>query len=197
MPMSLLVWSALAFATYSAYLGLAPWLRRRPVRITFPVHASVLAVALGPALTVWAFGWVRGTVVPTALAVFTVAFFVVAFAFTWITWRGVHEFHGATAAAFREAWRAALAQLGRAHEVRERGSGRVERLVLDDPSNRVEVHLRSGTLRGFGAAGTASAVEAMERYFAAHDTAVDHADTVVHVVPAVVLLAFVVAQVAP
>ena len=99
MPMSLLVWSALAFATYSAYLGLAPWLRRRPVRITFPVHASVLAVALGPALTVWAFGWVRGTVVPTALAVFTVAFFVVAFAFTWITWRGVHEFHGATAAA--------------------------------------------------------------------------------------------------
>lgn len=195
MPPYLIVWSALTFAIYSGYLGLAPWLRRRPVRITLRVHAWVLAVALGPALAFLALGWLRGAVAPTILGIATIAFFAVAFAVIWIRGRGVHEFHGATAPAFRDAWRAALAQLGHTHEVREGGSGRVERVVLTGPPNRVEIHLRQESLRGFGALGVSVAVEiaeAMERYFETHDTRLDRVDSAVHLVAAIALVALVV-----
>lgn len=195
MPPYLIVWSALTFAIYSGYLGLAPWLRRRPIRITLRVHAWVLAAALGPALAFLAFGWLRGAAAPTLLGIATVAFVVGAFAVIWVRGRGVHEFHGSTAPAFRDGWRAALEQLGHTFEVREGGSGRVERVVLTGGSNRVEVHLRQETLRGFGEVGVSVAVEiaaAMERYFETHATPLDRVDSAVHLVAAIALVAWVV-----
>ena len=197
MPPYLIVWSALTFAIYSGYLGLAPWLRRRPIRITLRVHAWVLAAALGPALAFLVFGWVRGVVAPTLLGIVTVAFVVGAFAVIWVRGRGVHEFHGATAPAFRDAWRAALAQMGHTHEVQEGGSGRVERVVLTGPPNRVETHLRQQSLRGFGEVGVSTAVEiakAMEHDFATRTAPLDRIDSAVHLVAAIALVALVVVR---
>lgn len=192
----LILFAALTFATYSGYLGLAPWLRRRPVRIALRLHAWVLAAALGPALTVLVVGWVRGAAPPTPLGIATLAFFVGAFAVLWIRGRGVHEFHGATGPAFRDAWRAAVEQMGPAYAVDEVASGRVERVRLGDRHDRVEIHLRQETLRGIGPAGARAAVEvaeAMERHFEAHDAPLDRVDVAVHLVAAVALVALVVA----
>jgi hypothetical protein len=176
----LVVWSALTFAAYTGYLGLAPWLRRRPVRVT-PTSAVVsLVVALGPGLVYLVFQGAGGGQGVANLGLVAVAVVGGGLAVVGTAWRGTHVFHGTTAESFREAWRAALAHRGLAYEPLVGGSGRVERVALTGHRDRVELELRHGIVRGRGASGrevAADVAEAMDHYFDAHDTPVDRVGT--------------------
>lgn len=190
------VWTAVVVAAQAAYLGLAPWLRRRPVRVTLSGSAGVSAVAIGPGLAYLGFQAATGGLRLSASGVLPVVFVAVVAAVVWTAWRGLHVFHGTTAEAFRDAWRAALEQLGHAYEVQVGGGGRIDRVVLVDHPERVELTLRSGSVRGRGVAGRAVAAEvaeAIDHYFDTHDSPLDRVGTGLQVVAAVVLLAVVLA----
>ena len=141
MPTFLVAWSALTFAAYTGYLGLAPWLRRRPVRVT-PTRAVVsLVVALGPGLVYLVVQGARGGQGLANPGLLALAVFGGGLAVVGTAWRGTQVFHGTTAETFREAWRAALAHLGLAYEPLVGGSGRVERVALTSHRDRVELEL--------------------------------------------------------
>lgn len=200
MPKLLAVWPALAVALYAGYLGLAPWLRRRPVRVTNAGNAALMALALGPGFVYFAFAWMRGTEAPSLLEVLAGAFAVAMIAAIANAMRGTHWFFGATAEAFRDAWRAALEGLDHAYEPHVGRSGRVDRVALTGPRDRIDLELGPGRVRGRGAAGRAVAAEvaeAIDHYFDTHETAVDRAGTIGQGVAALVLLALVFATLIP
>lgn len=200
MPTLLAVWPALVVALYAGYLALAPWLRRRPVRVTNAGNAALMALAVGPGLVYLAFAWMRGAVTPALLDVLVGIFAVAMIAAIANALRGNHLFFGATPDAFRDAWRAALGGLGHAYEPHVGRSGRVERVALTGPRDRIDLELGQGRVRGRGAAGrevAAEVAEAIDHYFDTHETAVDRAGTIGQGVAALVLLALAIAPLIP
>lgn len=188
------VWAAAVFAVHGGYLGLAPWVRRRPVRVTTERSSALVALAVLPGLAHFVFEWMRGALVVSLPGLLAGAFFVVAGALIANAWRGTHVFHGATSEAFRDAWGAALGQLGLDYEPRVGGIGRVERVALTGPYAGVELELRQGMVRGRGAAGrevVAEVAEAIDHYFDTHDAPVDRVGTALQLGTAVFVLVLV------
>jgi hypothetical protein len=184
------VWMAVVFAAHGGYLGIAPWVRRRPVRVTQATSTALVASAVVPGLAYFGFQWMRGALVVSPRELLTLALIVVVGGLFANARRGSDVFFGATADAFRTAWAEALGRLGLAYEPVVGGSGRVERVVLDG----VELELRHGMVRGRGAAGrevAAEVAEAIDHYFDTHDTPVDRSGTAMQLASTLLILVLI------